>query len=418
MTLSQKLALRASEIRKRLAEIAALEGDALTDEVRSEMTTLRNEMQDVELRYQSAVTAEDEPETRTTTTDTTGEGNELAEIRSRVQDDGGICLYAGVAIERRALDGAALELNQALQIPADRFPLELLAPDVEVRATTNTDAAAVQQTWVDRLFSDTHAMRLGMSFQSVAPGVAAYPVTTGGAAAAQRGRSEAAADAAWTVGVSELKPTRNTVRVVFNEEDSYRLPGLEPALRRDLAMALAEGVDRVVFLGDAGANENTADIAGLNTAANVVEVTLTQANKVKGPATLAAFIGLVDGKHASMESDLAICASVGANTLWASNLVDSTADSVTVAQFLRAAGLSWIVRGDIDTNTAANDWGAFVGRQRGISGAGVVPVWNSGKLIRDEYSGSAKGEIAVTLATYWNFGLPRPSNFARLKFVA
>ena len=43
MTKSQALQLRASEIRTRLTEIAGLEGDALTDEIRGECDTLTTE---------------------------------------------------------------------------------------------------------------------------------------------------------------------------------------------------------------------------------------------------------------------------------------------------------------------------------------------------------------------------------------
>ena len=46
-------------------------------------------------------------------------------------------------------------------------------------------------------------------------------------------------------------------------------------------------------------NANTADIVGLQTAASVVEKTLTQANKVKADKTLEAFVDLIDGKHAA-----------------------------------------------------------------------------------------------------------------------
>ena len=78
-----------------------------------------------------------------------------------------------------------------------------------------------------------------------------------------------------------------------------RLPGLEPSLRRDLAMALTEGTDRVVFVGDTTANENAGDIAGLNTLADVIEKEVTQASKIKGPETLTAFAELVNGKHSA-----------------------------------------------------------------------------------------------------------------------
>ena len=91
---------------------------------------------------------------------------------------------------------------------------------------------------------------------------------------------------------------------------------------------------------------------------------------------------------------------------------------MTLAAFLRMAGLSWSARGEIDANTANNDFGAFIGRSVGIDGAGVAAVWEAGELIRDPYSGAAKGEVALTLCYLWDFGLPRASNFARVKFVA
>jgi len=72
-----------------------------------------------------------------------------------------------------------------------------------------------------------------------------------------------------------LKPTRNTVRLVFSIEDAARVPGLESALTRDLCMALTEGIDRAIFLGNDGANVNAADITGLQTATGVPEQTIT-----------------------------------------------------------------------------------------------------------------------------------------------
>ena len=330
--------------------------------------------------------------------------------------------YVEAAIEQRAVtDGAEAELNAALDIPANRFPLELLAP-VEERATTNTDGATMQRSWVDRLFSDSAAARLGVTMESVAPGVAAFPTTTAGASAKQRGRTEGADDATWTVGVTEIKPTRNAVRAVFSEEDSARLPGLEAALRRDLGMALTEGVDRAIFLGDSGANEDGADITGFQTftaaATGLTESTLTQGNKVKAPETLAVFANMIDGKHAASLGDLRVVASVGANTLWLTQIAAAAADTKTIASFLRENGLSWSIRGEIETATTAGKFGAFIGRGRGIRGSAVAAVWNSAQLIRDPYSSAAKGEVALTLSHYWGFAIPRPSNFRRLKFVA
>ena len=419
MTPKQKIELRLSEVRSRLNEIAGLEGDAFSDEIRAEAETLKTEYRDLETRHQSAIIAEGEAETRAASDfDDDAEDRERAELRSKARVGG----YISAAIEQRAADGVEAEYNAAVGIPSSHFPLELIAPPVEARAKTDADASASQRTWVDRLFADTAAARLGVSMESVAPGVAAYPVTTAGASAKQRGRTEGADDATWTVATTELKPSRNAVRAVFSEEDAARLPGLEAALRRDLSMALTEGVDRAIFLGDAGANEDGADITGFQTftaaATGLTESTLTQGNKVKAPETLAVFADMLDGKHAAGLGDLRVVASVGCNTLWLTQIAAAAADTKTIASFLRENGLSWSIRGEIETATTAGKFGAFIGRGRGIRGAAVAAVWNSAMLIRDPYTNAAKGEIALTLSHLWAFGIPRPSNFRRLKFVA
>ena len=420
MTNSQKIAVRLSEIRQRLNAIAGLAADEVTDEIRAETDKLTGEFATAETQHRAALIAEAD-ETRAAADefnagDGDGEAAEVRALRGRVR----IGEYVSAAVDQRMAEGAESELNAALGMRGNAFPLSLLAPaPVEARATTNTDSQTNQSgRWLDRLFAGTAAERIGITMESVAPGVASFPVTTAGASAAQRGRGEAAADAVWTVGVTELKPTRNAVRATFTEEDAHRLPSLEASLRRDLGMALAEGVDRTIFLGDDGANENTADIVGLNTAADVVGVEIAQVDKVKGPETLEAFSGLVDGIHAMTFGDLMICSSVGAWRLWQNTIINSAADNMTLAAFLRTAGLSWAARGEIETATDDGDWGAFVGRGRGIEGAGVAALWEAGMLLRDPYSASAKGEVNLTLSYFWNFGLPRASSFARIKFAA
>ena len=365
----------------------------------------------MEVELRAALVSEGEPiETRT---QESAEDRELRELRSKVV----FADYVGAAMEQRAVGGAALEYNQALKIPANQFPLSMLAPDLEQRATTNTDTATMPKRWLDRLLAGSAAERLGITFESVEPGVATYPVTTAGATGAQRGRTEAAADTAWTVGTTDMKPKRNAVSLTYSMEDAARLPGLDDALVRDLRIGLMEAVDKAVFLGDDGANENGADITGLNTASNVVEKTVTQANKVKADQTLKAFVELVDGIHAESVGQLRLVVSVGSNVLWSTTIHNNAADNQTVGQFLMASGLNWTVRGGIDTATANGDWGAFVGRGRGIDGAGVAAVWSQGELIRDPYSSAKKGEVILTLNYLWDFSLPRATNFARLKYV-
>ena len=428
MTNSQRLAVRLSEIRTKLNELSGVE--SLTDEQRSEIDSLTGEYQAKEAQHRAAIVAEaDEQRAAADDFNAGGGDGEKAEIRAlrgRVR----VGEYVGAAIDQRMADGAEAELNAALGMRGNAFPLSLLAPAParapararapgEARATTDTDSQTTQSgRWLDRLFSGTAAERIGITMESVAPGIASFPVTTAGASAAQRGRTEAAADAAWTVGVTELKPSRNAVRAVFSEEDAHRLPSLEASLRRDLGMALAEGVDRAVFLGDAGGSGTASDITGLTTAADVVDGTISQADKILGPGTLEAFTALVDGKAAMTFGDLMICSTVGSWRLWERTVINSAADNMTLAAFLRGAGLSWASRGEIETDTAADDWAAFVGLGRGIEGAGVAALWEAGMLLRDPYSASASGQVNLTLSYFWALGFPRAANFARIKFAA
>ena len=409
MTPIQTLELRASTIRARLAEIGGMAD--LTDEVRSELDALKTEYGDNDSKRAALMIADDGKPTIVDTV--SSEGRELVELRSKV-DFG---RYVAAAMSGNGVgDGAEREYNQHLGIADNYFPMELLAGKYEERAARDGDAETSQGTWLDRVFNDTAAERVGISFRPVSPGVSAYPVTTAGGSPAQRGRTEATSVGTYTVDVTEIKPARRAVHGVYSIEDDMRLPGLSEAIERDMRMAMVESVDRAVFNGDTGANENVADITGMKTA-GISESTLTQTKKVKADDTLKLFLAWVDGNHAGMLGDLRVVTSVGANVLWYGSIHNSTADNQTIAQFLMASGLSWMARGSIDTNTANGDFGAYVGLARGIEGAGIAAVWEQGQLIRDPYTGASKGEVQLTLNYLWQLAFPRTDNFKRLKFV-
>ena len=411
MTPLQNLEIRAGEIRARLSDIGGLE--ELTDEIRAEFATLKREYQDNESKQAALKIAGDAPkpplETRTDS-----EGDAYRELRSNVN----FSRYVQAALGGHGItNGPELELNQHLGIAENYFPLELLAGRFETRAARDGEAEANQGTWLDRVFHGTATERVGISFRPVPPGVAAYPVTTAGGGPAQRGRTEAAAESTYTVVVTEIKPARRAVHGIYSVEDDMRLPGLSDAIQRDMSMAMTESVDLAVFKGDSGANENTADITGMQTA-GIIEATVSQANKVKGDELVKVFLAYVDGQYAASLADVRIVASVGSNQLWGGTVHAATVENQTVTQFLRANGIEWSTRGGIDTNTANGDFGAYVGLGRGIDGAGIAAVWEQAQLIRDPYSGATKGEVQLTLNYLWQLAFPRTSNFKRLKYVS
>ncbi len=399
--------------------------DELSDVQKTELREIEQGWSDLQLQIRTAATVceQEEEEQRAAGAEAVkpegdAEQRERAELRSKVR----IGRYVGFAMSEQMADGAEAEFNAALGIAegkrGTRFPLELLAPPVETRAATNVETTVTPRRWLDRLFAMTAMERVGITMESVAAGVASFPVTTAGASAAQRQRStDAAADAAWTLSVTEMKPKRNATRLVFSIEDEARIPGLEAGLTRDLKKALLEGVDRAAFLGDSTASGSDADIVGLNTA-TIDEVEISQADKILGPGTLTAFVDLVDGISAMSLSDLMTVTTTGTWRTWEKTIINATADNMTLAAFLRTAGLSWSHRGELETGTDDGDFAAFVGLGMGIEGSGIAAVWESGELIRDPYGGAAKGEISLTLCYLWDFALPRASNFKRVKFGA
>ena len=390
-------AIRLSEVREQINS-GALDGTP-----KERIEALRKESISLEAEYRAEVLASGHVD---------GETREIHGLHGRVQATD----YVTAALEERSVGGAAVEYNAALHIPPNHFPLALLAP-VEERATSDTNIALNPNIWLDRLLATSAATRLGISMRSVPTGAASFPVTTAGATGAQRGRTEDASAAAWTVGVSEMKPKRNAVHLEFSIEDSARMPGLEAALRRDLQAGLMEAVDRTVFLGDATATGTEADIVGLNTVTGLLEKTITQANKVKAAETLQAFTELIDGIHAESLADLMVVSTVGATRLWLQTIANSAAENQTVAQFLMASGLAWGCRGNIEEATTNDKFGAFVGRSRGLPGAGVMAMWDSGQLLRDPYTKAKSGEVLLSLNYLFDFDLPRPANFCRIKFA-
>ena len=333
----------------------------------------------------------------------------------RMRDKASFGMYVAASGARRGVLGVENELNQALGLGELDFPLDMLAPP-EKRAAIDGDADVNASSWLDRLFSTSAATYIGVSMRSVAAGITAYPVTSSGPSGQQRQRAEAATPVTVGVSVTELKPTRHAVHVVYSIEDVARLPGLSDAIRRDMADALVDSIDKAVFTG-AAAGGTEADIAGFDTA-GITEATATQAEKVKANDTFGKFVAQIDGKYAASPGDLKVVATVGANKLWLETIHAATVSNQTIAQFLRENGMSWTVRGDIENNTANGDFGAFMGLGRGIEGAAVLPMWLNGNLITDPYTNAAKGEVALTMNTLWNFGIPRTGNFKRLKFVA
>ena len=417
MLKSHEISLKLSEKRQRLNELNFKDDKSETE--LNELDAVTKTVQGHEIEYRAAVTAEDAALSDAKELfNGDGEAAEIRQLRGRATFHN----YVMAALERRSLVGAESEFNSALGIiEADRFPLIMLAgKEPEMRATSDTDTSVSPAPWLDRLLAETAAQYLGITYESVSPGIATFPVTSAGGSPAQRGRTEDAAVAAWTVDSTDLKPARNVVHLEYSKEDSLRIPMLQEALIRDMRMALIEAIDRIIFVGDDGANENQADISGLSTTTGVVEKTLTQTNKIKPDKTLQAFNSLVNGIHATDLGDLRIVVSEATYQLWTGHVLNVSGETSsvfkTLAQFLNDSRVMWQTR-ELESATTNGKFGAFISRSRGLTGAARMPMWNTAELIIDRYTKAKSGQCLVTLTSFWNFSLPRAANFARLKYV-
>ena len=171
MTNAMKLTIRLSEIRQRLNEIAGLEGDAMTDEIRNEADKLGTEYRNAETQHRSAIIAEGEEQRAAEGEFGNGDG-EPAEVRALM---GRVVLpdYLRAAAAGVGLAGVPVELAAALKVPSVgtgggvAIPWTILetraapapAPRDEHRAFTTTTSLAgsiVQRPILQRLFGPGH----------------------------------------------------------------------------------------------------------------------------------------------------------------------------------------------------------------------------------------------------------------------
>ena len=262
MTNKQKIELRLSEVRSRLNEIAGIEGEAFTEEIRNEAAQIQAEYADLEVRHRAAITgeAEDEARMRGEFRDD-AEGAEIRSLMGAVS----IADYLTPASVGTGIEGRARELNAALKVEAAgksggvAVPWAVLAGptpapeqreqrEAETRAfttATNYAGGIAQRPILQRLFGPGILDALGVRVDSVPSGRTEWPLITGGVAPAQAVEGTAAADAVVATFETEtLKPKRLTGKYEFTHEQAAQVPDIEQALRRDLADAVKSKMSR------------------------------------------------------------------------------------------------------------------------------------------------------------------------------
>lgn len=421
MTPAQKITLRLSQVRKRLNEIAGLEGDDFTDEIRSETETLQNEYADLEVRHQAAIVAEGEPETR--------ENNEPdAEMRERIElrSKASLTTYLQAALSGRQVSGAEAELQDAAGI-GNGIPLELWDVPVETRADTATGAPGTVGVNLDpirpMLFANSIAPRLGIEMPRVQSGTFASATITTKLTAGAKAKGTAQESSAAAFTVSTATPMRVSARLSIQIEDVAAVgqANFESALRENLAMSMSDALDNFAINGvraDDAADDAAAQPKGIFTA--LTDPT-DPSKEADFDAFVAAFADGIEGLWASTMKDVSIVCGPSTYQKSAKTFRDVGTNNghrgeVAFSDYAMDKYGGWWTNKRMPD--AASDIQQAILHRKGRTGVrtAVCPHWNE-LGIDDIYSGSASGTRHFTVhVLLGDVVLVQPSAYGQVAF--
>ncbi|MCC5984322.1 MAG: phage major capsid protein [Rhodobacteraceae bacterium] len=414
---SVRIARRQSEIRQELATLAA-KPTPTEDETRS-METLDAEYRTNETRYRAALIAEDTERREAGADLETRSDREYSELLTRFE----LRQVALALDEGRALDGATAEIVQELRAAGGFRGVPVPWQALEVR-TGETVAAGVPdpistRPIIDRLFPGSVVGQMGAQMISIDSGAAEWPVVTSSVTAgwADGETANVAGPAAFVTTDRAMKPDHNLGIQMRVTRRSLKQSGaaLEAAIRRDMSGALAQELDKAVFLGTGANGQPLGVVSGAGTygiAATAINaapeykdflaeiVAFMTANAVSNPGQVRALMR--PEMFGYLESTL--------------NEVTQTTEYHRLAFLLAGQRPSGTFPGNIvvTSNALAAPAGdpLAVSMLLTTSTGGVAPMfvgaWGAIDMIRDPYSDAQSGGLRITALATMDVTVARP----------
>ena len=239
----QKLDLRQSTIRSRLAELGTAEG---TEDGKAEIDTLAVEYGSNEARIRAFMVAGDEP---VETTTTNKEGKERAELYASASV--GDLVYALVN-GRSGVDGAMRELQAEHGLASNEIHIRQLAPESYAVTPAPTNTGETMDTIIPYVFPTSISTFLGIYQPTVPVGDVVFNVLKKALDVRTPAENASAAETTGTWESESLPPARLQASYIFSRESRARVMGLDSALRENLSMGLMDGLDAAVISGTNG----------------------------------------------------------------------------------------------------------------------------------------------------------------------
>ena len=394
MTNRQKIELRLSKLR---AELSTLAGkDSLEEDEAKRLGDAQGEYRAAESQLQAAIIAESPEQV--------DEGPPVpdAETRERLELLGkaSIGRFVAAAVNGQPIQGPEAEVRAAFGL-TDGIPFELFSEpekrETEQRADAITPAPGTVglniQSIQQAIFAPSLAPRLSINMPSVPSGTYTVPTITTSLTAAAKAKGGAIESTAAAFTFQSATPKRVAARLSLSIHDlaAVGMPDFEAALKENLRLALSAELDDQIINGD-GQNDK---LTGLFQR-------LTDPNAAGAVVTFNSFhtkiAEQVDGLWAQTLRDLRLVVNPAtyqkfAGTFQAANQGN---DAGTIAD-AAAAKLGGFFTHSRMPDGSSNVSAAILHKSGQALTTAVVPVWNSGMLIDDPYTDSAKGERHFTV---------------------
>ena len=372
MTDRQKLELRQSVIRSRLAELGAAGG---TPEGQAEIDTMAVEYGSNEARIRAFMVADDAP---VETTTATKESKERAELytKAKVGD-----LVHALVNGKSSVKGAMAELQAEHGLADNEIHIRQLVPETYAVTPAPGNTGEVQQPIIPYVFPQSCAAFLGVDMPTVGVGEAVFPVLTKELDVRTPAENADANETTGAFSADVLSPSRIQASFFYSREDRARFAGMDESLRENLSDGLADGLDAAIIAGTNGLLEGT-NLANHNVSA-VTTYALYRSQFA---------YGRVDGRYASMASDVRVV--MGSDTYGhASSVYRGNNDNQDALQSLMGA-LGGVKVSAHVPDASGNKQNAVI--RLGLRRDMVAPVWENVALVPDEVTLIKKGQIQLT----------------------
>ena len=376
MTDRQKLELRQSVIRSRLAELGTAEG---TEDGQAEIDTLAVEYGSNEARMRAFMIAGDEPVETTTTKET----KERAELYAKASV--GDLVYSLVNGRSGVQGGAMAELQKEHGLADNEIHVRQLTPETYAVTPAPTNTQETQQPTIPYVFPQSCAAFLGVDIPTVGVGEAVFPVLTKELDVRTPAENADADETTGAFSAEVLSPSRIQASFFYSREDRARFMGMDESLRENLSEGLADGLDKQIIAGTNGL------LTGTNLANNNVSAVTTF------PLYKASFAyARIDGRYASMTSDIRIVMGSGTYA-HAATVYRASGNNADAAD----AALNVLMNDTGGVKVSAHVPAVVSSKQNALIRLGmrrdmVAPIWENVALIPDEVTLAKKGQIQIT----------------------